>query len=225
LLQDPIYRVSIRARTVVRVIVMSRNMFSEISGAMGPSRGVLAEIVARRSQALWLYLPALKDALSKQPLSSFIEPSPAHTLNPDSTLQQALVTLTESELGFLLVLDDEKCLVGVLKTADVANALLLIVSTPEESRRDATQVRVRELLAEDPLTISSDDSSLLAGSTMREHGLSWIPVIVSQSDRRLKGLVRAERITYWMLEELGKQTLLRVQTATLGEEEKKRTVA
>jgi NADH dehydrogenase len=225
LLQDPSYRVSIRARTVVRVIVMSRNMFSEISGAMGPSRGVLAEIVARRSQALWLYLPALKDALSKQPLSSFIEPSPAHTLNPDSTLQQALVTLTESELGFLLVLDDEKCLVGVLKTADVANALLLIVSTPEESRRDATQVRVRELLAEDPLTISSDDSSLLAGSTMREHGLSWIPVIVSQSDRRLKGLVRAERITYWMLEELGKQTLLRVQTATLGEEEKKRTVA
>jgi CBS domain-containing protein len=174
---------------------------------------------------LWLHLPALKDALSNQPLSSFIEPPPSQTLKPDSTLRQALATLAGNGLGFLIVLDDEQRLLGVLKTADVANALLLIVSTPEESRRDATQVRVRELLAADPVTISTDDSSLLAASTMLEHGLSWIPVIVSKSDRRVKGSVRTERISYWLMQELGKQTLIGAPTALLGEEEKKRTVA
>ena len=216
LVQDPFYQVSIRARTVVRVIVMSRNVFSKIAGMMAPSRGILTEIVRRRSQALWLHLPALRDALSKQPLSSFIEPPPLQTLKPDSTLQQALATLAESGLGFLVVLDDEQRLHGVLNSADVANALILIVSTPEERRRDATQVQVRELLPADSFTISSDDSSLLAASTMLEHGLSWIPVIVSKSDRRLKGSVRAAKISYWLLQELGKQTVIGPQTATLG---------
>src|SRR5580704_5921534 len=176
LVQDPFYQVSIRARTVVRVIVMSRNVFSKIAGMMAPSRSILTEIVRRRSQALWLHLPALRDALSKQPLSYFIEPPPLQTLKPDSTLQQALATLAESGLGFLVVLDDEQRLHGVLNSADVANALILIVSTPEERRRDATQVQVRELLPADSFTISSDDSSLLAASTMLEHGLSGIPV-------------------------------------------------
>ncbi|HEV3386923.1 MAG TPA: hypothetical protein VG097_19050, partial [Gemmata sp.] len=69
------------------------------------------------------------------------------------------------------------------------------------------------------------DSSLLAASTMLEHGLSWIPVIVSKSDRRVKGSVRTERISYWLMQELGKQTLIGAPTALLGEEEKKRTVA
>jgi CRP-like cAMP-binding protein len=216
LVQDPFYQVSIRARTVVRVIVMSRNVFSKIAGMMAPSRSILTEIVRRRSQALWLHLPALRDALSKQPLSSFIEPPPLQTLKPDSTLQQALATLAESGLGFLVVLDDEQRLHGVLNSADVANALILIVSTPEERRRDATQVQVRELLPADSFTISSDDSSLLAASTMLEHGLSWIPVIVSKSDRRLKGSVRAAKISYWLLQELGKQTVIGPQTATLG---------
>lgn len=225
LTQDPCYQVSVRARTVVRVVAMSREAFAKMAGTMAPSRGILAGLVRRRSQALWMHLPALKDALSNRPLSSFIEPPPSQTLKPDSTLRQALATLTGNALGFLIVLDEEQRLLGVLKTEDVANALLLIVSTPEESRRDATQVRVRELLAADSVTISADDSSLLAASTMLEHGLKWIPVVISKTDRRLKGSVRAEAISYWLLEELGKRTLIAAPTATMDEREKKRTVA
>jgi NADH dehydrogenase len=147
LVQEPCYQISVRALTVVRVMVMSSSAFSKVAGMMAPSRGILAGLVSRRSRALWLHFPDLKDALSKQPLSSFLEPPPLRTLKPDSTLQQALTALAVNGVDFLIVLDDEQRLLGILKAEQVANALLSIVSTPEESRRDATQVRVRELLA------------------------------------------------------------------------------
>jgi CBS domain-containing protein len=76
------------------------------------------------------------------------------------------------------------------------------------------------LLSADPVTISSDDSSLLAASTMLEHGLSCIPVVVGKNDHHLKGYVRAEKISYWLLRELGEQTLIGAQTATLRDGEK-----
>jgi CBS domain-containing protein len=134
--------------------------------------------------------------------------------------------LTNNGLGFLFVLDNEQCLLGVLNANDIANALLLIASTPVESRRDATQVQVRELLSADPIMLSADDPSLLAASTMLEQGLSWIPVVVSKNDHHLAGSVRAERIGYWLLQGLGKQTLIGAQAATLddGEPREARTL-
>jgi NADH dehydrogenase len=219
LLQDPSYEVSTRARSVVRVQAMSRNVFSRMAGTMAPSRGILAELVRRRSQALWQYFPASKEALSKEPLSSFLEPLPSRTLKPDSTLDQALAMLNANALGFLFVLDEQQRLFGVLSTADIANALVLIVATPVDSRRDASKVQVRELLPADPVMISSDESSLLAASTMHEHGLSWLPVVVGKNDHHLQGFVQAEKITYWLLQELGKQTLIGTQTANLRDGE------
>jgi NADH dehydrogenase len=219
LLHDPSYRVSIRARTAMRVMAISRNAFSQVSGAMGPSRGILAEIVKRRFQAVWLHFPSSKEELSKEPLSSFLELPPSRTLKPESTLDQALAMLTESSLGFLFVLDDQQQLIGGLSASDLSNAILAIASTPQEHRRDARKVQVQELLAADPVMISSNDPSLLAASTMLEHGLNWIPVVVSKSDHHLKGYVRAEKISQWLLQRLGKQTLVSAHAATFPEQE------
>jgi NADH dehydrogenase len=220
LLQEPSYQGSTRARSVVRVKAMSRIVFSGLAGTMAPSRGILAELVRRRSQSLWQHFPASKEALSKEPLSSFLEPLPSRTLKPDSTLDHALAMLTGNGLGFLFVLDDQQRLFGVLSATDLTNALVLIAATPVDSRRDASKVQVRELLSADRVTISSDDSSLLAASTMLEHGLSCIPVVVGKNDHHLKGYVRAEKISYWLLRELGEQTLIGAQTATLRDGEK-----
>jgi len=220
LLQDPSYQVSTRARSVVRVKAMSRNVFSGLGGSMAPSRGILAELVRRRSQALWQHFPASKEALSKEPLSSFLEPLPSRTLKPDSTLDLALALLTGDSRGFLLVLDEQQRLFGVLGASDIANALVSIVASPADNRRDASKVQVRELLSADPVTISSGDSSLLAASTMLEHGLSWLPVVVGKNDHHLQGFVQAEKITYWLLQELGKQTLIVTQTTNLRDGEK-----
>jgi NADH dehydrogenase len=220
LLQDPSYQVTTRARTVVRAKAMSRNVFSGLAGTMAPSRGILAELVKRRAQALWLHFPASKEALTKEPLCSFLEPLPSRTLKPESTLDQALAMLTANARGFLFILDEQQRLFGVLSTSDIANALVLIAAAPVDSRRDASKVQVRELAAADPVTISSDESSLLAASTMLEHGLNWLPVIVGKNDHHLQGFVQAEKITYWLLQELGKQTRVETQTIGLRNEEK-----
>jgi NADH:ubiquinone reductase (H+-translocating) len=214
LLQDPSYQVSMRARTPVRVKAMSRDLFSQVAGPIALSRGILAELVRRRSQALWLHFPAAKEALNKEPLSSFLEPIPPGALKPDSTLEQALAALTRNGLGFVCVLDGQQSFIGALSPSDITRALVVIASTPPEGRRDASKVRVHELLSSNPVTISSDDSSLLAASTMLENGLNWIPVTVNKTDRRLKGFVRAEKVSYWLLQELGKETLIRTQAAT-----------
>jgi NADH:ubiquinone reductase (H+-translocating) len=214
LLQDPLYQVSMRARTAVRVKAMSRDLFSQVAGPIALSRGILSELVKRRSNALWLHFPAAKEALSKEPLSSFLESPPSGMLEPESTLEQALAALARNGLGFVCVLDGQRGFVGGLNIADITRALVIIASTPAECRRDASKVQVRELLSPDPVTISSDDSSLLAASTMLDHGLNWIPVLVSKTDRHLRGFVRAEKLSYWMLQELGKQTLIRAQAAT-----------
>jgi NADH dehydrogenase len=214
LLQDPSYQVSMRARTAVRVKAMSRDLFSQLAGPMALSRGILAELVRRRSNALWLHFPAAKEALSKEPLSSFLESPPSGMLKPESTLEQVLAELARNGRGFVCILDGQQGFIGGLNIADITRALVVIASTPAESRRDASKVQVRELLSPDPVTISSNDSSLLAASTMLEHGLHWIPVVVSKTDRHLEGFVRAEKLSYWMLQELGKQTLIRAQAAT-----------
>jgi NADH dehydrogenase len=219
LLQDPSYQVSIRARTAVRVTAVSRNVFSQVAGSMGPSRGILAEIVRRRFQAIWLHFPSSKEELSKEPLSSFLEPLPSRTLKPESTLDEALALLTESSLGFLFVLDDRQQLMGGLCASDLSNAVLTIASTPQEHRRDARKVKVQELLAADPVMISMDDPSLLAASTMFDHGMNWIPVVANKNDRHLKGYVRAEKISNWLLQGLGKRTLPGPHTATFPEQE------
>ena len=213
LLQDPSYQVSMRARTAVRVKAMSRDLFSQVAGPIALSRGILSELVRRRSNALWLHFPAAKEALSREPLSSFLEPPPSGMLKPESTLEQALSELARSGLGFVCVFDSQQGFLDGLNIADITRALVVIASTPVECRRDASKVQVGELLSPDPVTISSDDSSLLAASTMLEHGLNWIPVVVSKTDRHLKGFVRAEKLSYWMLQELGKQTLIRAQAA------------
>jgi NADH dehydrogenase len=214
LLQDPSYQVSMRARTAVRVKAMSRDLFSQLAGPMALSRGILSELVRRRSNALWLHFPAAKDALSKEPLSSFLESPPSGMLKPESTLEQVLAELARNGRGFVCILDGQQGFIGGLNIADITRALVVIASTPAECRRDASKVQVRELLSPDPVTISSNDSSLLAASTMLEHGLNWIPVVVSKTDRHLEGFVRAEKLSYWMLQELGKQTLIRAQAAT-----------
>jgi hypothetical protein len=50
--------------------------------------------------------------------------------------------------------------------------------------------------------------------------LNWLPVVVSKDDHHLQGYVRAEKVSHWLLQELGEQTLTGAQGAALRHEEK-----
>jgi CBS-domain-containing membrane protein len=185
---------------------MSRDAFSEHGGSMAPLRDIVAESVKRRAENVWLHFPDAQDALSKEPLSTFLEPVPAETLKPDSTLEQAVALLTKSTNGRLFILDDQQCLWGVSNGTDLVFAAQMIAYKQTVAPEDAKNVQLREFVSAEPVTVSSDDSGLLAASTMLEHRLTWIPVVESKSNHRLKGYVRMEKVSYWLLQQAAHQT-------------------
>jgi NADH dehydrogenase len=204
--QSDSYLSSIRARTVVRVVVMSRDAFSEHAGPMGPLREIVAESVKRRAENLWLHFPDAQNALSREPLSTFLEPVPAETLKPDSTLEQAVVLVTRSTNGYLFILDDQQCLWGVSNGTDLIFAAQIIAYKQTVAREDIKNVKLREFVSAEPVTVSSEEPGLVAATTMLEHGLTWIPVVASKTDRHLKGFVRMDQISYWLLKQAANQT-------------------
>ena len=214
LLQNESYLATIRARTVVRLVAMSRDAFSQHTGIMSPLRNIVAESMKQRAENLWLHFPAAKDALSKEPLSTFLEPIPSATLKPNSTLEQAVALLASNGLGFLFVLDDQQRLWGVSNGKDLTLAAQMM-AYKQTVAQDVKNLQLREFVSAAPVTVSSDDSGLLAASTMLEHGLTWIPVVVSKSDQHLKGYVRMEKMSYWLLQQAAahqtKPTVARTQ--------------
>jgi len=108
LLQDASYQASIRARTPLRVLAIHRSTFSKLSGIAAPLREFLASAAKRRSETLWLHYPAAKEALTKEPLSTFIELPPSQSLNPESTIEEAVAILKDSGMKFVAVLYDQK---------------------------------------------------------------------------------------------------------------------
>lgn len=205
LLQNESYLASMRARTAVRLVAINRDAFSRHTGILSPLRNIVAESMKKRAENLWLHFPAAKDALSKEPLSTFLEPIPPLTLKPDSTLEQAVASLAGNGLGFLFVLDDQQRLCGVSNGTDLSLAAQTI-AYKQTVAQDVKNVQLREFVSSAPVTVSSDDSGLLAASTMLEHGLTWIPVVVSKSDHHLKGYVRMEKMSYWLLQQAAHQT-------------------
>lgn len=206
LLQKESYLASIRARTAVRLVVMSRDAFSQRAGIMSPLREIVAESIKRRVENLWLHFPAAKEALDKEPISTFLEPIPTAPLKPDSTLEQAIALLAESRDGFVHILDDQQRLWGVSNGRDLSRAAQTMVYTHTATQNDVTKVPLREFVSAEPVTISSDDSSLFAASTMLQHGLHWVPVVVSKSDRHLRGYVRMGKMSDWLLQRAVQQT-------------------
>jgi NADH dehydrogenase len=209
LLQAELYGVSTRARTAVLLVAMNRDLFSQQAGTISPLRDIIAASVKQRSKNLWLSLPAAKEVLNREPLSSFLEPVPSATLKPDSTLEQAASLLANSDHGYLLILDEQGCLWATLNGTDLMRAAQTIALQHIESDRDLTKVQLKEFVTSDPLAVSCADSSLLVAATMLENGLSFIPVITNKSDLHLKGYVRSEKISHWLLRELLQRAIVR----------------
>jgi NADH dehydrogenase len=200
------YLSSIRARSVVRVVVMSRDAFSEHAGTMAPLRDIVVESVKRRAENLWLHFPDAKNALSREPLSTFLEPVPVETLKPDSTLDQAVALLARSTNGCLFILDDQQSLWGISNGTDLTLAAQMIAYKQTVAPEAIKNVKLREFVSPEPVTVSAEASSLVAATTMLEHGLTWIPVVASKSDGHLKGFVRMDKMGFWLLQQAAKQT-------------------
>jgi CBS-domain-containing membrane protein len=151
---------------------------------------------------LWLRLPVAHEVLSREPLSSFMEPVPALGLNPDTAFEDAMLHFTDKGLDFGCILDDQRCLWGVLTRRHFLRAIEALAAIPMPQR---SCLCLKEVVPPDPVWVTMSDSSLTAAATMLEHELPGIAVVQSAADLRVVGYIPAEKLTRRILQHLGRR--------------------
>jgi NADH:ubiquinone reductase (H+-translocating) len=197
------HETTVRARTAVRLRQAGSALFSQIAGTFAPFREVLAQAVIRRSGDFWHRLPEAKLLLEHEPVGNHIDPLPAKLLDTSTPMADAVRALKEDAIGELLVLDEKRHLWGTLDRNDLHQILARIAVIPEKQMAGARMRKLSELLTGNPLSVSLDDSALVAYTTMLDHSVSWLPVVEGKNDPRPVGLLREEKISYWLIERLG----------------------
>lgn len=182
---------AVRARTTLEVVVMGRNVFTQVSTALAPLRQLLTGAVSRRTSDTWSRIPAAKSVLETSTMASFIEPIAHEPLKADATFGDAINRLARDGAEFCCIVDKDGRFGGLVTRTDLFRGV-------EQGARRMTPVV--HFMTKDPIVVTESDNMILAVSTMREHNLKWIPVVDSLQSRKLKGFVRSQRIVQRILE-------------------------
>jgi signal-transduction protein with cAMP-binding, CBS, and nucleotidyltransferase domain len=185
LLEKRPHSASVRARTLVRVIMLGDQSFSQLSGSMTMLKQMVGTAAKRRSAGVWDQVPAAQASLENEPLVSFLEPVPAPPLTPDATYFQAIERFNRQVLDVCYVCDAQGSLVGVLTHRDLFNAI--------QNGADAS-TPVSRIMTASPVALTKADTTAAVVMTMREHTLRWIPIVENSTHRKLAGYIRAEKL-------------------------------
>ena len=186
----------IRARSAVDVIVMGREVFTQISQSLAPLREILSQTINRRTTDLWHQRTAAYEILKEVPLTDFVEPVPFPLLRPEDTFAHAVELFDQKAYEFCYVSPDGQTLAGVVTRTDLFRAL---------SSGAKPETFVDEFMTKDPVAICLADTSLAAAATMRDHHLKWIPVVNAKEDRHLVGCLRAHAMLARVTKEISNQ--------------------
>ena len=113
---------SVRARTPVEVLVMGKNVFTQISGALAPLRDAVSQALNRRSLDVSKENPRAHDLLKKTQVSELMEPVPQPLLKPDATLREIGQAFVRNSNEFFFVSRDGQALDGVVTMTDLLRA-------------------------------------------------------------------------------------------------------
>ena len=183
---------SVRARTAVEVLVMGKEVFSDISGALAPFHNLVAQALRWRRPRSNPRLSQAWTVLEQQPLSVLIDAVPAQRLSPDDTFEVAVRTFDQQAVEFLCVLDNNGCLQGIVTRNE-------LFETYAQGKSPATQVR--DFMRAQPIAVTPDQTCLTAGDLMNKHDLDWLPVIETKEGRRLIGVVRSEKLLCYLMQQ------------------------
>ena len=75
---------TVRARTQVEVLMLGKNVFTQISGALAPLRDALAQTLNRRNTDAWKGQPEVYELLKGTSLKEIMESVPQPLLRPSS---------------------------------------------------------------------------------------------------------------------------------------------
>lgn len=181
---------SVRARTDVEVVVLGRNVFTQVSAALAPLRDAIAQAVKRRTN-IWKNLTEMREVLDTIPLKHLLEPLPDDPLSVDCRLDDAIDRINRERLEFCCVVDECKRLIGIVTRSDLFRAIEVAAAADVGSELNLT---VKDIMVRDPITVTIKDTAALALMTMREHGLKSLPVVDNHQTRIAKGYIRIENL-------------------------------
>lgn len=181
---------SIRARTAVEVLVMGKEVFSQISEALTPFRNLVTQALRWRRPRLNPRLAQSWVALERAPLSTFMEAAPEHRIAPDETFADAGRLFEQHAVEGLCVLNEGAGLEGIVTRNELFEAF---------AQGKRAGITIREVMCVDPLVVTPDDTSLTVGDLMNKSDIDWVPVVERKETRRLIGVIRLERMLRHLL--------------------------
>lgn len=183
---------TVKARTDVDVLVMGKNVFTQMSGALAPLRDALAQTLNRRALDPWNGQPKVLEALRRTRLRDLMEPLPQPLLKPDSTLGDVSRAVVERGTEFFYVSSDGGTLEGVVTMTDLlrGRSTGATVTTP-----------VLEFMTRNPVAMSADDDLAVAAAAMREYRLKSLPVVERKDSRKLVGCLRLRTLMAYLFKE------------------------
>lgn len=206
LLEHRPHSASVRARSSLRVMTFSSELFTRMSGSWAPFKELLAAAMRKRKTSVWSNVPEAQPLLEPKSVGQFVEPLPSDPILPTTTFEDTLKLFTEKRLDFCLVADDAKRLQGVVTRTDLFQAV-------QRGARRLTPIA--KFMHRDPIALTPQDSVGLAIDTMRDHVFKWVPVVEDRTNHVIVGYVRALRLLAHILPHLS--NLDAVSTATEAE--------
>ena len=183
---------SVRARTPVEVLVMGKNVFTQVSGALAPLRDALAQTLNRRVVDIWKNRPEVYELLKSTPVRQLMEPVPQPLLKPTTTMNEAGHAFVENAQEFFYVSADGQNIDGVITITD------LYRGQPGSMGRDTPAT---EFMTKNPVVVSVDDDCSVAAMAIREYRLKSLPVVDAKNSRKLVGCIRVRRLMAFVMKE------------------------
>jgi NADH dehydrogenase len=187
-------RMSVRARTDVNVLVLGKNVFTQISGALAPLRDALAQALNRRAFDAWQDAPHALEALKATPVSQVMEPVPQPILGPDTPLREVARAFGSHHNEFFFVVDNTGNLSGIITITDLIRA---------RNNGAHAGTPAGEFMSPNPLAVAVSDSCATAATAMGENRLKTLPVVEQKGTRKLAGCLRARRLLAFIFERAG----------------------
>lgn len=187
---------SVRARTAVEVLVMGKEVFSQLSGALAPFRNLLAQALRWRRPRLNPRLTQSWAALERAPLATFMEQVPEHRLSSADAFEEAVRLFDRHAVEWLCVLDEHARLEGIVTRNELFEAFA-------QGKKPAT--KTQEFMRIDPQVVTQGDTSLMVGDLMNKHDLDWLPVVENKETYRLIGVIRSEKMLRYLVAQMAEK--------------------
>jgi NADH dehydrogenase len=185
---------SVKARTQVEVLVMGKNVFTQVSETLAPLRDALAQALNRRALDVWKGEPQAFDLLKRTALKDLMEPVPQPLLKPDAGLTEVSHAFIETNNELFFVSADGQTLDGVVTITDLLRG---------RAAGAAGATPLSEFMTKNPVALAADDNCATAATSFREYRLKSLPVVESKESRRLVGCIRVRRLMAHVFKQSG----------------------